>query len=63
MKTRTSLDELKDFLKQDSSGKVRLAVFLGYKTSVTIDQWISRDAIPQRELERVLQFMKEEKKK
>lgn len=40
---------------------MKLAFNLGYKSSMVIDKWIERDAVPVREVDRVLKIVESKK--
>ena len=55
------IEVLNDWLSKDRSNGVKLALFLGYKTSATIEQWVRRGQIPGHQVDLVTRFVKGKK--
>lgn len=47
------MKELVKWLKRPGNSQAKMAAILGYKTSTTIANWLTRGAIPEREKARV----------
>ena len=47
------MQTLKKWLKQPGNSKAKMATLLGYESSTTINNWLTRGRIPKREIERV----------
>jgi transposase-like protein len=58
MKYKKEVKELMDWLKLEQNSAAKLAAHMGYKTSNTISKWIKEKAIPQRQIEAVLEFIR-----
>jgi hypothetical protein len=49
---------LKLWLKKPGNSAAQIAVALGYKSSVVVNQWIHRGRIPQHQIHWVMKFIK-----
>lgn len=47
------ISELKKWLSKPGNSRTTLAHLLRYKSTATIDRWLNKGKIPERELERV----------
>jgi hypothetical protein len=57
MKTKlgqATLKKVKEWLKKSDNSEVKLAHLLGYKTPVTITQWVKKGHVPSREVVSVM---------
>jgi len=50
---------LKNYLKEDPSGKMKLAQEFRLTTTIAIDQWISRGKLPKFKRTMILKFIRE----
>lgn len=50
---KSIIKKLKKFLNKKPTNKMKLAAKLGYKTPLTIDRWLERGVIPDRQINSV----------
>ena len=52
------VEKLRKFVAKSHTNQIKLAAYLGYKSSVTITHWITKERIPPHQLDRVLDFIR-----
>lgn len=60
MRRRPEIKQLVEWLKKEGNSATKIATHLGYKSSNTIDKWISNNKIPERSRGAVLLMIGEQ---
>lgn len=58
LKNKADVDMLKKWLEKPGNSALALAIDLGYKTEVTIRNWISRGKLPRRDRDKILNLLR-----